>query len=154
MAGRAIAIIVMGVALLLLAGVLRSTAAAQLHLAMPGVSGTVLASLLVALAIGGFAPTVRAAWGRLCLANGIACLLLVVTGVIAMAHPAVGTAELAAQQIEAFGLGRPIGAALGAALVSGMLGLIAVALAAAILIVSFLLLRKPGTHAATAGGRK
>ena len=150
MIGRAVAIVVMGVAFLLLAGVLRSAAAAQVDLVMPGVWITALAAVATALAVGGLAPTIRVAWGRLCLVNAIACLILVVTSLVAAGHPAGASADAAAQQIEAFGLGRPIGAALGAALVSGVLGLVAVVVAAALLVTSFVLLHAP-RHAGRSG---
>jgi len=113
---------------------------------VPGVWITALAAGTTVFAVGGLAPTVRAAWGRLCLVNAIACLILVVTSLVTAGHPAGEAADTAAQQIEAFGLGRPIGAALGAALVSGVLGLAAVGVAAALLITSFVLLR-PTRHA-------
>lgn len=124
MAGRIFAILVMGILLLLLSALIRSAAAQHIGDALPSVRAIGLAAGAATLGVGGIARTMRAAWGCLCLLNGLA------------------SADAMAQAIDELGVPRPIGAALGVALLSGALGIAAVCLALVLLAASHLLLRR------------
>lgn len=141
-AGRISAILVMGFLLLLLSALIRSAAAQDIGDTLPGVGVIGLAVGVTATVVGGLARTMRAAWGRLCLLDGLASLVLLLMCLLAKASPGA-SADATAQAIGDFGVARPIGAAFGAALLSGVLGIVAVCLGVALLAASHFLLRPP-----------
>jgi len=139
-AGRIFATLVMGILLLLLSALIRSAAAQHIGGALPSV-GVIGSAVGVAIVVaGGLARTAQAAWGRLCLLNGLASLGLLVVCLLARASPGA-SADAMTQAIDELGVGRPIGAALEAALLSAALGIVAVCLGVALLAASHFLLR-------------
>ena len=146
MVGRVLAIVVMGLLLLAISGLIRSAAAGQAGDAMPSIWIVWLAAGAATLALAAFASSARLAWGRLCLLNGLASLTLLLVSLVARASPGAAS-NATAEAIESLGVARPIGAALGGALVSGALGIAAVTLAVVLFVASAFLLRPTRRHA-------
>lgn len=138
---RLVAALVMGLLLLALSGLLHTAAAAAtIGAGWSYIWATWLIAVIATLLIAFGAPTGRIAWGRLCALNGLASAgVLLVSTVVALQERQKVFGGLADQAVS-LGFARPIGAALGAALLSAALGIAALFLAVVLLGVSFGLL--------------
>lgn len=132
---RILTALIMGVILVLLSALLHRAVASSVGGDGSYLWATWLVAIVVTLLIAFGAPNGRIALGRLCLINGVVSGLLL--GSLLMPRAAGATLGDLGDLEGLMGLARPKGAALGAALLSAALGIIAVAF----LLVSYLLLR-------------
>ncbi len=139
-AGRLIAALVMGLVLVVLSGLLHSAAAAAMAGGWSYLWASWSVAIIVTLLIALSAPTRRIAWGRLCAVNGLVSGGVLVASTIAAVKGNAAGLDNLADQGTSFGLARPIGGALGAALLSGALGIAALLLTVVLLAASYVLL--------------
>lgn len=126
--GRVLAALLMGVLLLALSGLLHTAAAATLGAGWSYLWVTWLVAVLATIFVAVGAPTARIAWGRLCLINGLAAAAVFVATMAGVPPVGAVSGEIA-DQAAWLGVAQPLGAALGAALLSGALGIVAIGLA-------------------------
>ena len=133
LAGKLLAALIMGLILLALSGIIYSAAAAGLASPWSYLWLSWLAAGAAALAVALAAPTAKHAWSRLCLLDAATAIVVFLVALLA-APRAAGM-----NGANWVGAPHPLGAALGAALLSGFLGLFAVILALLLLAVAWLL---------------
>lgn len=143
--GRIVAAVIIGLVLLMASAIINIAKGAGAADWSPlWISWALATAIVVVVAFG--AATVRLVWGVLSFVCFIAGIVLT-SSLPWFAHAAEPVAQSAAQVAQSFGLSPPIGAAMGAALISGAMGIAAVIVTIAFLGASYLLLRRPGQHA-------
>jgi hypothetical protein len=144
-AGRIVAAVIIGLVLLMASAIINIAKGAGAAGWSPlWISWAFAAAIVVVVAFG--AATVRLVWGVLSFVCFIAGIVLTAS-LPWFAHAAEPVAQSAAQAAQSFGLSPPIGAAMGAALVSGAMGIAAVVVTVAFFGASYFLLRHRDQHA-------
>jgi hypothetical protein len=141
-ARRLIAALAMGLLLLALSAVIHTAAAASFGVGWPYLWATEMGAAIVALGVALSAPSTLHAWRRLCLINAAAAgIAAVLIGSLSASPPVQGTTG-APDTSPWLGAPHPMGAAFGAALFSGLLGIAAATLAIVLLVIFYLLRRR------------
>lgn len=135
---RFLAALLMGLLLLALSGVLHSAAAATVGAGWSYLWVTWIVAVLATASVVFTAPTAQMAWGRLCLVNGLAAGAVFVASMVALPPAGASPGEIA-DQTAWLGVARPLGATLGAALFSGLLGIVAIGLAMVLVAAAYIL---------------
>jgi hypothetical protein len=142
MINRIVAAIVTGLILLVLSALVHTAAAASLGTGWSYLWMTWLIVVLIAL-LALSAPTSRSVWARLCFVNGLASAA-VAACVLALPLPEAALREIG-KGASLPRVVRPLGAAFGAALASGAVGIAAI-VAALLFFACAYLFRRPTSH--------
>ena len=140
-AARLVAALIMGLLILALSGLLHTAAAgATIGRGASYLWATWSVAAIVTCVVAFSAPTGRIAWGRLCALGGLLSTGLLVATLLGAQAKEVPFGEFAGQAawLEVV---RPVGAALGAAYLSGALGIAALLIAIVLFAISYGLLR-------------
>lgn len=138
---RLIAAAVMGLLILALSGLLHTAAAgATIGRGASYLWATWSVALIITCAVAFNAPTGRIAWGRLCALSGLLSTGLLLANLLAAHANEAPFGEFSGQAAWPEFV-RPIGAALGAAYLSGALGITALLIAIVLFAISYGLLR-------------
>ena len=133
----------MGLLILALSGLLHTAAAAAtIGRGASYLWATSSVAVVITCLIAFNAPTGRVAWGRLCALGGLLSTGLLIVSVLAGQASETPFGELA-DQAGWLEFVRPVGAVLGAAYLSGALGIAALLIAIVLFAISYGLLRPP-----------